>query len=161
MGKKLVGRPTLYKKEYCDQAYRLCLIGATDKELASFFCVSESTVNKWKVDHKEFSESIKGGKEIADMEIVHELYKGAKDKVVTEQQAFKVKSVSWDAKGRRCEKESIEVVDIEKTIPADFRNQQFWLKNRQKEHWRDKVEVDSKITTEKQIIVIGGKEIEF
>jgi hypothetical protein len=31
------GRPTKYKEEYNEQAYKLCLLGATDKELADFF----------------------------------------------------------------------------------------------------------------------------
>lgn len=31
------GRPTKYKEEYTDQAYKLCLLGATDKEMADFF----------------------------------------------------------------------------------------------------------------------------
>ena len=28
------GRPTKYKEEYAEQAYKLCLLGATDKELS-------------------------------------------------------------------------------------------------------------------------------
>lgn len=137
---KEVGRPTLYKAEYCNQAYQLCLIGYTDEGLAKFFGIAESTLYSWKNEYPEFSDSIRSGKEFADMEVVHELFKGTKDKVVIEQQAFKVKTVSWDDKGRKCEKESVEVIELEKVIPADFRNQQFWLKNRQKVYWRDKIE---------------------
>lgn len=37
------GRPTRYKAEYAQQAYKLCLLGATDKELADFFHVSGQT----------------------------------------------------------------------------------------------------------------------
>ena len=43
------GRPTKYKDEYCEQAYKLCLLGATDKEMADFFQVSLSTLNLWKI----------------------------------------------------------------------------------------------------------------
>ncbi|MCO6427131.1 hypothetical protein [Nitrosomonas communis] len=32
-----VGRPTLYREVYAEQAYRLCLLGATDEELADFY----------------------------------------------------------------------------------------------------------------------------
>lgn len=60
------GRPSLYKEEYADQAYNYCLLGATDKDLANFFDVTETTINNWKLDHHEFFESIKKGKEIAD-----------------------------------------------------------------------------------------------
>lgn len=31
------GRPTVYKKEYSDQAYMYCLLGATDAQLTDFF----------------------------------------------------------------------------------------------------------------------------
>ena len=47
------------KRAYAEQARKLCLLG-TDAELADFFEVSESTINNWKFDYPEFSESIKG-----------------------------------------------------------------------------------------------------
>ena len=58
----MAGRPTNYKKEYDEQAYKLCLLGATDKEMADFFNVKEQTINNWKKNHPSFFESIKRGK---------------------------------------------------------------------------------------------------
>lgn len=43
--KKKRGRKSAYQKEYANQALKLCLLGATDKELADFFSVSEQTLN--------------------------------------------------------------------------------------------------------------------
>ena len=43
-----VGRPTDYKPEYCEQATKLCKLGATDAELGDFFEVTEQTINNWK-----------------------------------------------------------------------------------------------------------------
>ena len=57
------GRPTDYRAEYAEQAEKLCLLGATDIQLADFFDVAESTIHLWKHTHPEFSESIKDGKE--------------------------------------------------------------------------------------------------
>lgn len=54
-----MARPTKYQEAYAEQARKLCLLGYTDAELADFFEVSESTINKWKLDYPEFSESIK------------------------------------------------------------------------------------------------------
>jgi len=71
------GRPTLYKEEYNEQARKLCLLGATDKELADFFGVNEDSVHEWKKVHPLFSESIRAGKEIADAEVADRLYKRA------------------------------------------------------------------------------------
>lgn len=71
------GAPSKYKPEYADEAMKLCLLGAKDKELADFFNVSESTLNKWKIDYPEFSESLREGKENADAKIAHSLYQQA------------------------------------------------------------------------------------
>lgn len=45
---------------------KLCLLGATDKELGDFFNVTEQTINNWKKDFPSFFESIKRGKIDAD-----------------------------------------------------------------------------------------------
>ena len=42
--KKKRGRKSEYRIEYADQALKLCLLGATDKELAEFFSVSDQLV---------------------------------------------------------------------------------------------------------------------
>ena len=144
-----VGRPTDYKPEYNNLAFRLCLLGVTDKELAAFFEVSEATINNWKIAHPEFLESIRNGKENADMTIVQNLYHSAQDKIVIEQQAIKCKEVTWNDKGKRVEKETVEIVNIEKTIPADFRSMQFWLKNRKSDKWRDTQVLDHQSKGEK------------
>ena len=69
-----MARPTKYKQEYSKQAEKLCKLGATDKELADFFEVSESTLNLWKVQFDEFSESIKVGKAPSDERVKMSLY---------------------------------------------------------------------------------------
>jgi hypothetical protein len=153
------GRPTKYKPEYVKQAYKLCLLGATDKELADFFEVHEDTINEWKKIHEDFSVSVREGKKSADMEVVSALFDSTKDRRVAEQQAIKVKKVYWKD-GKRHEDEGVEVVEVEKVIPSDFRSQQFWLKNRQPEKWRDKQEIQ--IGQEaNQVFKIGGIEVQF
>ncbi|RYD57001.1 MAG: hypothetical protein EOP56_09345 [Sphingobacteriales bacterium] len=142
------GAPTKYKEEYAVQAYKLCLLGATDEELADFFDVCEKTINNWKEEHEEFLQSITRGKKVADMEVAHSLYQSTQDRVVTEQQAFVLKeTVNGEGSNQR-----VEVVELERVIPADFRAQQFWLKNRQGGKWKDKTEVDNNIRTEPTII---------
>lgn len=71
------GRPTDYKKEYNNQAYKLCLLGAVDQELASFFNVKEQTINNWKKDFPEFFESIRNGKDIANANVAASMYQKA------------------------------------------------------------------------------------
>src|SRR5688572_12467307 len=128
-----VGRPTSYKQEYNMQAEKLCKLGATDKELADFFEVEESTLNNWKIAHPEFMESIKAGKMLADANVADRLYQRA---MGYEHDSEEIKVIS-DGKG---EGSSIERVPVRKIYPPDTAAMIFWLKNRQKAKWRDKME---------------------
>jgi len=123
------GRPTKYKNEYAQQAYKLCLLGATDKELADFFEVDEATINRWKQSEPEFCESIKKGKEIADAEVANKLYHRAIGYEHPEDKIFQY------------EGEPV-VVPTVKHYPPDPTAAIFWLKNRQKDKWRDKQELE-------------------
>ena len=76
-GNKGGGRTSDYQEEYLEQAYKFCLLGATDAQLAEFFNVSETTINNWKDKHEEFSLALKRGKMIADAEIANSLYQRA------------------------------------------------------------------------------------
>jgi cell fate (sporulation/competence/biofilm development) regulator YmcA (YheA/YmcA/DUF963 family) len=123
------GRPTSYKEEYNEQAYKLCLMGHTDKELASFFEVNEDTIHEWKKKHPKFSESIKSGKQIADGNVTESLYKRAM--------------------GYEHEDVDIKVIDgqivktpLVKHYPPDATSMIFWLKNRQRAQWRDKQDIE-------------------
>lgn len=76
-GNKGGGRPPKFKEEYIDQVYKFALLGATDKELASFFDISETLLNTWKKEIKEFSLALKKGKLKADANVAESLYKKA------------------------------------------------------------------------------------
>lgn len=123
------GMKSTYKPEYAEQARKLCLLGATDKELADFFDVAESTINKWKTDYPEFSESIKSGKDIADGDVADRLYRRA--------MGYSHKAVKiFNDQGVPLE------VEYTEHYPPDTTACIFWLKNRQKGKWRDKQEVE-------------------
>jgi hypothetical protein len=136
-----VGRPTKYDSKYAEQAYKLCLLGSTDAELANFFEVTESTINEWKLNFPEFSESIKRGKVTADAEVAESLYKRAK--------GYKVDSV----KVFQFQGEPI-VVPVVEEISPDTGACMAWLKNRQKAKWRDKQEVE----LSGEVVVFKGDE---
>lgn len=74
---KPLGSPTEYRKEYDEQAYKLCLLGLVDSELADFFEVTEQTINNWKKEFPSFIESMNRGKKIANAEVAASLYKRA------------------------------------------------------------------------------------
>jgi hypothetical protein len=122
------GRPTDYREEYNEQAYKLCLLGATDKNLADFFEVTETTINNWKTDYPKFFESIKKGKEIADANVADRLYQRAMGYTHPE-------LITATFQGK-----ITDTMEVEKHYPPDPTAAIFWLKNRQKERWRDKQE---------------------
>lgn len=128
------GRPTAFEPAFVGQAEKLCNLGATDDEMADFFGVHRSTIYRWKLDHPDFCDAIKSAKEIADERVERSLYQKATGYNVTEEQAVKVKTEQF--------KEEVEVVQVDKHIPADTTAAIFWLKNRRKDQWRDKQEVD-------------------
>jgi hypothetical protein len=68
------GRPEEYMPEYAEQAYKLCLLGASDAVLADFFEVSEMTINNWKKRYDDFYLSLREGKTQADANVAKSLY---------------------------------------------------------------------------------------
>lgn len=127
------GRPTLYKDVFNEQARKLCLLGAIDRELADFFEINEDTLHEWKKVHPKFSESIRAGKEYADANVAGRLYERA---MGFEHDSEEIKVVS-DGAGAGS---SVERVKVRKVYPPDTAAAIFWLKNRQKKKWRDKIE---------------------
>lgn len=123
------GRPTSHREEYNDQAYRLCLLlGATDVQLADYFGVSEKTINKWKKDHPEFKKALKAGKTLADAKVAESLYKRANGYSHDEEKVF-------------CYEGEIITHQTIKHYPPDTGAAMAWLKNRQRDSWRDRQDV--------------------
>lgn len=137
-------RPSLYKPEYNIQTERLCRLGATDEELATFFEVAVSTISLWKTEHPEFSEAIKRGKIESDAEVADKLYSRATGYEWDEQVPMKVKEVTYENGKRLREIEHIEVTSVHKVVPPDTTAAIFWLKNRRKTEWRDRHELTGK-----------------
>lgn len=142
------GRPSKYKDEYNEQAYKLALLGATDKEIADFFNVDEGTINNWKKTAKgeqsEFFKSLKKGKQIADAEIANSLFQRAKGYEHPEDKIFNNDGAPL-------------IVPTIKHYPPDTGAAMAWLKNRQPEKWRDKQEIDHTTKGDKMnVINLGG-----
>lgn len=123
------GRPSDYKIEYSDLAKRLCMLDLTDSELAAAMDVSEQTINTWKKKYPAFLESIKKGKLIADADVAAKLFHRATG---YEHPEDDIRAVD----GR------IVITPTTKHYPPDTAAAIFWLKNRQRDKWRDKQEVE-------------------
>ena len=133
-----VGAPLLYKTEYNEQVYKLCLLGATDIELGDFFNVDKATINRWKNEFPEFCDSIKKGKEYADANVANKLYNRALGYEHKEDKIFNDQGVPL-------------IVPTVKHYPPDTTAAIFWLKNRQPAKWREKQEVETTIKVEQPL----------
>lgn len=119
------GRPTSYKPEYAEQAEKLCMLGATDMQMADFFDVAESTLHLWKHTHPEFSEAIKVAKDVADKNVERSLYR---------------KAVGYEFESEKvfCSEGVVTRVPIRELVPPSDTAMIFWLKNRKSQDWRDR-----------------------
>jgi hypothetical protein len=124
------GRPSKYRPEFSEQARKLCELGATDPQLADFFQVSLSTVSLWKTVHRDFSEALKAGKEIADEMVERSLYQRAIG-YTHDEDDIRAVSVGGNAGSE------IVITQTRKHYPPDAVAAIFWLKNRRPDRWRD------------------------
>jgi hypothetical protein len=124
------GRPTAYRDEYAETAYRLALLGLTDAEVAEFFGVDPSTIYRWDEAHPEFCETRARGKLDADAKVAESLYKRA---IGYDQEAVKI----FMPAGRD---EPVYAPYTER-FPPDPMSASLWLRNRQSKRWKDKQEI--------------------
>lgn len=123
----------LYRPQFVRVAYKFFLLGATVEQLADVLCVDSRTVYRWAKDHPAFDMAMRGGREMADANVASRLYARAM--------------------GYSHEEEEIKVVEGQvvrvptvKHYPPDPGAAIFWLKNRQPELWKERVEVKEQPT---------------
>lgn len=133
------GRPTTFRQEFCAQATHLCILGATDADLCEFFGCAASTLNLWKQEHPEFSEALKAGKIVTDMDVAVSLNKRARGYDYEEEQPIKLREVHYDKDGKKTkETERVEMAKVRRIQPPDTGAAIFWLTNRRKEQWKQR-----------------------
>ncbi len=128
------------------QARKLAQLGATEREIAEFFEVSEKTLNTWKHQHPKFLQTLKPGKRAADERVEKSLYRRATGYSFDSEELFSYDhietKVTQDEQGKDIEQVLVKEkralrVPIVKHVPPDTTAAIFWLKNRRKDLWRD------------------------
>lgn len=123
--KNLKPRASTYKPEYDQTAYKLCLLGCTDEELATFFEIHVDTIYEWKKKHQSFTESINKGKQIADADVAVKLFERAT-------------GYQHDDEDIRVIEGEIVKTPIKKHYPPDPASMIYWMNNRQRGKWKQK-----------------------
>lgn len=129
------GQPTKYKPEFAKQAKKLCELGATEQDLGEFFGVDRRSITNWKLTQAAFSDALKVGKSTADDAVERSLYNRAIGYSYPSQKIMQNAGAPV-------------VVDYIEHAPPDTTACIFWLKNRRRDEWRDKHEIDHGATTE-------------
>lgn len=124
---------TKYRRQYAPLAYKHALLGATPLHVASLLEVSEQTVYDWMGSHPEFRAAMEQGRRDADANVARSLYKKATGYT---HQAMKVFQYQGEP----------VVVPYVEVVPPDTEAAKFWLKNRQPDQWKEKVEIEEKPT---------------
>lgn len=127
--KSKAGRPSAYRPEFVTQAEKLCALGATDIEIADFFEVNVSTIYRWKNEHPDFCDAIKVAKTIADDRVERSLFQKATGYEQDEVKIFMPSNAAAPV-----------YAPFRAKVAPDTTACIFWLKNRQPEKWRDRVQ---------------------
>jgi len=120
--------------------------GLTDEQIAHNIGIAVGTLYDWKNRFSEFSEALKKGKEVVDIQVENALLKRALG------YEYEETKVMVDADGKK------RVERIKKQVQPDVTAQIFWLKNRRPDRWRDKQELETTENT-KTVIVRGEDEM--
>lgn len=142
-GTSETGRPTEYKAEYDDLAYRLMLLGLTRSQLADALGVCERTIYNWCDSYPSFLQSIRRGAVFADAEVAESLFNRARG------------AVTPDVHVALHEGQPV-ITPLEKHYPPETAAARLWLTNRQPQLWRSKVE----IVEQPEITVLDKEEMD-
>ena len=100
--------------------------GLTDEQIAKNIGVSVSTLNNWKIKYVEILESLKRGKEVVDRQVENALLKRAL--------GYTYEEITYEG--------GVETKRVVKEVVPDTTAQIFWLKNRKREAWADRQNIE-------------------
>ena len=105
--------------------------GLTNEQIAKNIGVNPKTIYDWMNKEPKIKQALKKGKEVVDLEVENALFKRAIGYTIT------IMEQKIDKDGM------VHDVIRDVHVPGDVTAQIFWLKNRKKHDWRDKVEYET------------------
>lgn len=112
------------------EVFELCLMGATDEDVACVMGVDINTINLWKRTHPDFVANMKRGKTMADAKVANALFKRAT--------GFTVKEMDV-----RMYKGKIIQTPVDKYYPPDSWAAHKWLTVRQRNKWSEVTRIEN------------------
>ena len=102
--------------------------GLTDEQIATNMGITRSTLYEWKNKYSDISDALKEGKEVVDRQVENALLKSALGYMYDE------------VTEERRDDELVVTKVVHKEVQPNTTAQIFWLKNRKRAEWRDRVE---------------------
>ena len=161
------GRPTAYKSDYPKIAEELCeKKGYTNENLAAHFKVAVDTIYEWKKKYSEFSEAIKKGKDIFNIEVVEQCLlkrvtgfsydEVTKEPVIINKGEIADEDVEkGETPAEAAERTLVITKVVTKKVAGDVTAQIFFLKNRSPKRWSDLKEIEHRIPGLKATLTLG------
>jgi hypothetical protein len=122
------GPAPIYKPENCPIAYKFCLLGATNEDLAGLFKVSLASIGNWLARHPEFRKAVQDGRDVADADVA--LLAAAEGQGLHPIDV-KVLQIEGDAKQ----------VEYNRYFPPDSQAAILCSRNRRRKQWRELIEL--------------------
>lgn len=104
--------------------------GLTDEQIAENVGINPATLYVWKKKYNEISESLKKGKEVVDRQVENALLKRAL--------GYEYEEVKEKFEGNVMTERTV----TKKEVVPDVTAQIFWLKNRKREAWADRQNIE-------------------
>lgn len=129
--------------------------GLTNEEIAKNVGVNPDTLYRWMREHSEISEAITRGRGLAQVQIENALYLRARGGVQKLMKPMKRRVREYDAVTGKCvrDEEIVEEHEEEVYIAPDTPAIKFWLTNRARDRWSEKllVEGEGKLSLEEML----------
>lgn len=126
-----MARPTKMTDKIQSKIELLAKRGFTDVEISQLCDITQQTLNNWKKKHAAFFESLIDWKSQADEKVERALYERACGFEHPEEKVF-------------CNNGEIVTHQTTKKYPPETGAAALWLKNRQPDKWREKIDHDVK-----------------
>lgn len=121
------GRKPTYRDDMPHRVYKLCLLGLTDEDLAVAFGVNVNTIHYWKRHYPDFGRAVLAGRDEADTEVAHSLFREATGYEYTEHHTV-----------QRTGKDNYKLHrTVTRQVRPNVRAIMYWLNNRQRARWAD------------------------
>lgn len=123
-------RPTRFEDVNFQRLKELAEAGYTERQISLALDISQSSITAWKRRYPEFKDLLQVWKLDADKQVERSLFERATGYVHDEEKIY------FNKEGE------VTRVMVEKHYPPDVKACIFWLKNRQRDKWKDKHEIE-------------------